>query len=189
MITNLIAFAMAMTGSQASAAAPAPGVFALEATSLTGEKAPLSQYAGKTVLFVNVASKCGYTPQYEKLQALYAKYKDRGFVVLGFPSNDFMGQEPGTSKEIATFCKLTYGVTFPLFEKNPVSGAKAQPVYQRLVASAPKEEPGDVKWNFEKFLVDGEGRVVARYRSKVDPMDPTVVAKIESLLGAPKPAK
>lgn len=188
MITNLIAFAMAMTGYQA-AAAPAAGVFALEATSLTGEKAPLSQYAGKTVLFVNVASRCGYTPQYEKLQALYAKYKDQGFVVLGFPSNDFMGQEPGTSKEIATFCKMTYGVTFPLFEKNPVSGAKAQPVYQRLVASAPKEEPGEVKWNFEKFLVDGEGRVVARYRSKVDPMDPTVVAKIESLLGPAKPAK
>jgi glutathione peroxidase len=148
--------------------------------SLTGEKVDLSTYKGKVLLIVNVASKCGATPQYEQLEALHEKYKDDGLEVLGFPCNQFGSQEPGTSKEIAEFCKETYGVKFPMFSKIEVNGDKAAPLYKYLTSKdAVGDDAGPVKWNFEKFLVDRDGKVVARFRTPVRPDDPKVVAAIE----------
>jgi glutathione peroxidase len=141
-------------------------------------------YAGDVLLVVNTASKCGFTPQYEGLEAMHARYKDRGFAVLGFPSNDFMGQEPGTEKQIQEFCRLTYGVKFPMFQKVHVKGEQATPLYRDLKA-ATGEEPG---WNFHKYLVDRQGRVVASFGSRTTPTDPALVAKLEELLAAPRPA-
>ncbi|MEO8161330.1 MAG: glutathione peroxidase [Arenimonas sp.] len=143
-----------------------------------------SAYAGQVLLVVNTASKCGFTPQYEALEAMHAKYKDRGFAVLGFPSNDFMGQEPGSEKQIQDFCTLTYGVKFPMFEKVHVKGRDATPLYQRLKA-ATGTAPG---WNFHKYLIDRNGKVVANFGSRPTPGDPALVAKLEQLLAAPKPA-
>ena len=141
----------------------------LKAKSIDGKEVDLGSYKGKLALVVNVASKCGYTRQYAGLQALYEKHKDKGFVILGFPSNDFGGQEPGSAEEIQKFCKLNYGVNFPLFEKNPVSGEKKQAVFKFLTEKSPADAAGEVKWNFEKFLVAPDGRVVARWRSKTEP--------------------
>jgi glutathione peroxidase len=135
-------------------------------------------YQGRVLLVVNTASKCGFTPQYEGLEALHATLESRGFSVLGFPSNDFMGQEPGTEAEIAEFCTLTYGVKFPMFEKVAVKGDAATPLYARLQA-ATGEAPG---WNFHKYLVDREGNVVASFGSRTKPDDPAMLAKIEELL-------
>lgn len=141
-------------------------------------------YGGQVLLVVNTASKCGFTPQYEGLEAMHAKYKDRGFAVLGFPSNDFMGQEPGSEEQIQEFCTLTYGVKFPMFEKVQVRGSGATPLYQEL-AAATGEAPG---WNFHKYLLDREGKVVASFGSRTTPDDPKLVAAIEKLLDAPVPA-
>jgi glutathione peroxidase len=141
-------------------------------------------FGGQVVLIVNTASKCGFTPQYEGLEALNAKYGPRGFAVLGFPSNDFMGQEPGTEAEIAEFCTLTYGVKFPMFEKVVVRGREATPMYRQL-AEAGGEQPG---WNFHKYLVDRSGNVVGSFGSRVKPDAPELVAAIEKALAAPKPA-
>ncbi|WP_460453015.1 glutathione peroxidase [Arenimonas aestuarii] len=141
-------------------------------------------YGGQVLLVVNTASKCGFTPQYEGLEAMYAKYKDQGFAVLGFPSNDFMGQEPGSEEDIAEFCTLTYGVKFPMFEKVQVRGADATPLYQDL-AAATGEAPG---WNFHKYLIDREGRVVASFGSRTTPDDPKLVAEIEKQIARPAPA-
>ena len=140
-------------------------------------------YGGQVLLVVNTASKCGFTPQYEGLEALYARYKARGFAVLGFPSNDFMGQEPGSEKQIQEFCTLTYGVKFPMFEKVHVKGNQATPFYREL-AKATGEAP---KWNFHKYLIDRNGKVVASYGSRTRPDDPALVAKIEGLLAMPAP--
>jgi glutathione peroxidase len=142
-------------------------------------------YGGDVLLVVNTASKCGYTPQYEALEAMHAKYKARGFSVLGFPSNDFKGQEPGSEKQIEEFCRLTYGVKFPMFEKVHVTGAQATPLYREL-AAATGEEPG---WNFHKYLVDRRGNVVASFSSRTAPDDPALVARLEQLLAAPRPAR
>lgn len=142
-----------------------------------------STYAGKVLLVVNTASKCGNTPQYEGLEALHAKYKDQGFAVLGFPSNDFMGQEPGTEKQIQEFCRLTYGVKFPMFEKVHVKGAGATPFYKQL-AAATGEAPD---WNFHKYLIDRDGKVVASFGARTSPSDPAIVASLQRLLAAPKP--
>ena len=142
-------------------------------------------YGGQVLLVVNTASKCGFTPQYEGLEAMHAKYKDRGFAVLGFPSNDFMGQEPGTEQEIQEFCTLTYGVKFPMFEKVQVRGDGATPLYRELAAET-GEAPG---WNFHKYLIDRQGRVVASFGSRTTPDDPKLVAEIERLLAEPVPAK
>jgi glutathione peroxidase len=136
-------------------------------------------YRGKVVLIVNTASKCGFTPQFEGLEALYAKYQDQGLVVLGFPSNDFGGQDPGTEQEIQQFCRLTYGVKFPMFEKTHAAEDKADPLYQRL-GSLAGEYP---RWNFHKYLIDREGRLAGSYGSRVKPSDPELVNRIESLLG------
>ena len=139
-------------------------------------------YAGKSVLVVNVASKCGLTPQYEGLEALQKTYGDKGFSVVGFPCNQFMGQEPGTAEEIQTFCSTTYGVTFPLFEKIDVNGEDRSPIYAELTKVADAEGySGDVRWNFEKFLVSPDGSV-QRFAPQVTPEDPVLVAAIESSL-------
>ncbi|WP_107773014.1 glutathione peroxidase [Nocardioides sediminis] len=138
---------------------------------------------GQPALLVNVASKCGLTPQYTGLEELQEKYGHRGFTVVGLPCNQFGGQEPGTSEEIAEFCSATYGVTFPMSEKVEVNGAGRHEVYRDLVATPnEKGEAGDVQWNFEKFLVDADGAVVARFSPVVEPQDPQVVDRVEALL-------
>ena len=152
-------------------------------TTLSGEPASLADHRGKALLVVNVASKCGLTPQYAGLEVLHERYADRGFSVLGFPSNQFMGQEPGTSEEIATFCSTTYGVTFPLFEKTDVNGPERHPLYAELTETPDADgQAGDVVWNFEKFLMSPEGEVVARFRPQVEPEDPTLVEAVEAQL-------
>ncbi|MFI9616963.1 glutathione peroxidase [Streptomyces sp. NPDC052023] len=150
---------------------------------LQGGAADLEQYAGQVVLIVNVASKCGLTPQYAGLERLHERYADRGFTVLGVPCNQFMGQEPGSSAEIAEFCSATYGVTFPMTEKVEVNGAGRHPLYERLTGFADGEgHSGDIRWNFEKFLVGRDGTVVARFSPQTEPEAPEVVAAVEAQL-------
>ncbi len=141
----------------------------------------LAPYKGQVLLIVNVASKCGFTKQYEGLQELHEKYKNRGFTVLGFPSNDFKGQEPGTEEEIVEFCRGRYGVSFPLFAKISVTGDKKAPLY-KFLTEGDHPGKGEVTWNFNKYLVDKDGNVVAHYVSKVTPEDPALNAQIELLL-------
>jgi len=149
---------------------------------LAGKETSLKDYAGKVVLVVNTASKCGLTPQYEKLEALYGKYQDRGFVVIGFPSNDFNNQEPGTAEEIQTFCKTKYAVSFPLMEKVHVKGPEQHPLYDAL--TGPQGAfPGEVKWNFGKFLIGRDGKPIARFEPKTTPDSPEVVEAVEKALG------
>lgn len=150
---------------------------------LAGESADLHQYDGDLVLVVNVASRCGLTPQYEGLQRLQERYGDRGFTVLGFPCNQFGGQEPGSSDQIATFCSTSYGVTFPMFEKIDVNGENRHPIYAELTETPDVDgEAGDIQWNFEKFLVAPGGEVVARFRPQTEPESPDVTAALESHL-------
>ena len=152
-------------------------------TSLDGSPADLGSYAGRALLVVNVASKCGLTPQYETLEQLQKTYADRGFSVLGFPCNQFMGQEPGTSEEIAEFCSATYGVTFPMFAKIEVNGDDRDPLYAELTTHADAEGySGDIRWNFEKFLISPSGEVVGRFGPQVTPDAPEVVEAIEAQL-------
>lgn len=145
---------------------------------IDGKPAPLSIYKGKVVLFVNVASKCGYTPQYTGLQSLYSKYKDKGLVIVGVPANNFGAQEPGSNAEIATFCSRTYNVTFPIMAKVSVKGSDITPLYQYLTAS----NGGDVKWNFTKFLVGKDGKPVQRFEPGVTPDSPELAMAIEKAL-------
>jgi glutathione peroxidase len=160
-------------------------IYEQQIKTLEGESTDLSQFAGKTALVVNVASKCGLTPQYEGLQKLYDEYRDRGFTVLGVPCNQFMGQEPGTAEEIREFCDTSYHVTFPIMEKIDVNGAQQHAIYAELEATADADgEAGDVKWNFEKFLVSPDGKVVARFRPPVSPDDPLLIEAIEANLPA-----
>jgi glutathione peroxidase len=152
---------------------------------LSGEDATLGEHAGKALLIVNVASKCGLTPQYAGLENLHERLADRGFSVLGFPCNQFGGQEPGTSAEIAEFCSATYGVTFPMYEKVDVNGADRHPIYQQLtLVPDAKGESGDILWNFEKFLVAPSGEIVGRFRPQATPEDPKLLAAIEEVLPA-----
>ncbi|MCU1455804.1 MAG: glutathione peroxidase [Acidimicrobiales bacterium] len=152
---------------------------------LDGGDADLADQKGKAALIVNVASKCGLTPQYEGLERIHERYADRGFAVLGFPCNQFGGQEPGSPEEIATFCSTTYGVTFPLYEKIDVNGDDRDPLYAELTETADAEgAAGDIQWNFEKFLVSPDGEVVARFRPMIDPEDPELLAAIEAQLPA-----
>ena len=154
-------------------------------TTLQGEPTSLADHRGKALLLVNVASKCGLTPQYTGLEELQKTYGDRGFSVIGFPSNQFGEQEPGTAEEIETFCSTTYGVTFPMTEKIDVNGDDRHPVYEILTAAADNEgKAGDIQWNFEKFLVSPEGDVVSRFRPATEPKAPEVVAAIEEQLPA-----
>jgi len=158
----------------------------LSAKRLGGSEEPLSRYRGEVLLVVNTASECGYTPQYAGLQTLYERYRDKKFSVLGFPSNDFGKQEPGDDRQIGAFCKMNYGVEFPMFSKVVVVGADAHPVYAYLT-SLPKPIGGPVEWNFQKYLVDRKGNVVARFESDTEPEDPAIVSAIDRLLAEPAP--
>ena len=152
---------------------------------IDGKDAALSVYKGKVVLIVNVASQCGFTPQYKGLEALYRKYKDRGFTILGFPANNFGQQEPGTDAEIKTFCTTNYDVTFDLFSKISVKGDDQHPLYRFLTSA--KTDPkfaGDVKWNFQKYLVDRTGNIVAKFASAVQPRSDEITSALEKALGA-----
>jgi glutathione peroxidase len=151
--------------------AGAETLYDIPLTTIDGKNATLSEYKGKTLLIVNTASKCGYTPQYEGLESLYSKYKSKGLIVLGFPSNDFGAQEPGTNGEIKKFCTVKYKVDFPMFTKAPVKGGEKQPLYKFLTENAPTK--GEIKWNFEKFLITPDGKIVARFDSKVKPEELT----------------
>jgi glutathione peroxidase len=155
----------------------------LDLTRLDGSSASLADFDGQALLVVNVASQCGFTPQYAGLEALYERYRGRGLDVLGFPSNQFGAQEPGTAEEIVEFCSATYGVTFPMFAKTDVNGPQRHPLFERLTRTADATgEAGDVAWNFEKFLVSPAGEVAARFRSSVAPDDPALLEAVESVL-------
>jgi glutathione peroxidase len=183
-------------------------VYDIPVNKITGEGASLADYRGKVILVVNVASKCGLTPQYDALEKLHTRFKDSGFTVCGFPANDFGAQEPGSNEDIQVFCRTTFNVDFPMFSKIPVTGSDTHPLYRALIAAQPKAigptrdsfrenlnnflknnhngattnaEPG-ILWNFEKFLVDRNGNVAARFSPEVLPDDPTIVAAIESAL-------
>jgi glutathione peroxidase len=155
-------------------------IYNFTAKTITGEEKSLADYKGKVLLIVNVASKCGFTPQYKGLQELYETYKDQGFEILAFPCNQFLNQEPGTDEEIKEFCELNYGVTFPLFAKIDVNGPNAHPLYQYLTKEAPGFLTGAIKWNFTKFLVDREGNVVKRFAPATKPVE--LKEEIEKLL-------
>lgn len=164
----------------ASVAASTP-VLDHKVASIDGQEQALSQYRGKVMLVVNTASECGLTPQYEGLQQLWVKYRERGLVVLGFPCNDFAGQEPGTPEQIKTFCATRFSVDFPIFAKVRAKGDKS-PLYKTLTEEVDPSLRGEIKWNFTKFLADKQGRVVARFEPAVTPDDPKLVAEIERLL-------
>ena len=150
-----------------------------------GVETPIRTFEGKVLLVVNVASKCGLTPQYQKLQTLYERYKDKGLEILGFPANNFLGQEPGSDSEIRDFCSANYGVTFRLFAKISVKGRDIHPLYKFLTdPSTNPKFPGKIGWNFAKFLIDRAGNVVARFEPKVDPLDARVTSAIEGALTA-----
>lgn len=157
------------------------GVHAFQLKTIDGQERPLSAYQGQVLLLVNVASRCGLTPQYQGLEALYEAYRERGFSVLGFPANNFAGQEPGTDGEIQQFCSLRYNVQFPLFSKISVKGADQHPLYRYLTSQSPF--PGEVEWNFGKFLVGRDGQVIARFSPQTAPQAPEVIAAIEAALG------
>jgi glutathione peroxidase len=179
LVTLIVALAMGAllsTSSLADQGSPLTG----KVKKIDGTEVDLASYKGKVVLVVNVASRCGYTGQYAGLQKLYDSYKDKGLVVLGFPANEFGAQEPGTDAEIATFCSSKYGVTFDMFSKIVVKGAGKAPLYQALIESA--DPKGEVGWNFEKFLIGRDGKVVGRYKSGVAPDDATLKAAIEAAL-------
>ncbi|MBT8495793.1 MAG: glutathione peroxidase [Deltaproteobacteria bacterium] len=160
------------------------GIFAASIRRLgEKQKTTLAEHKGKALLIVNVASKCGLTNQYEGLEAMYEKYRDKGLVVLGFPSNQFGGQEPGSAEEIKAFCRTTYGIKFPMYEKIEVNGPGRHPIYAELVKTQDADgQAGDVKWNFEKFLVSADGKTVKRFRSRTAPGDQELVAAVEAAL-------
>jgi len=184
--------ALALLGSAALlwAEEPAPSTqpvkSALDFTvnDIDGHPVDLAKYRGQVILMVNVASKCGNTPQYEPLEAMYQKYKDRGLVILGFPANNFGQQEPGSDEQIKEFCSSTYDVKFPMFSKISVKGDDIAPLYQYLIRQPTAPQPaGDITWNFEKFLIGRDGQVIARFSPKTQPNDPAVVQAVEAELG------
>jgi glutathione peroxidase len=155
-----------------------PSILDHKFANLMDEPVSLCGFSGKVLLIVNTASECGYTPQYEGLEKLYRRYRDKGFVVLGFPANDFGGQEPGSNKEIAQFCRVNYGITFPIFAKTSVAGANVNPLFRELAARTGKPP----RWNFHKYLLDKVGQPVAAFESAVEPEDRRVTSQIEKLL-------
>ncbi|ADD42238.1 glutathione peroxidase [Stackebrandtia nassauensis] len=158
-------------------------IYDIPLNTLDGKPATLADYSGKALLVVNVASRCGLTPQYDGLEKLHEQLSGKGFAVLGFPCNQFGGQEPGTADEIAEFCSTTYGVTFPMFAKIDVNGPDRHPVYEELTRTPDADgEAGDVQWNFEKFLLGTDGKPVARFRPQTTPDDPQLLAAIEAQL-------
>lgn len=176
---TLIASLIAMT----AIAASAQSIYDIKLADIDGKPTTLAAYKGKAVLIVNVASKCGFTKQYAGLEATYQKYKAQGFVVLGFPCNQFGGQEPGTSTDIKSFCTSTYNVTFPMFEKIEVNGTNRHPLYVTL-AGKDSPFPGDIKWNFNKFLVAKDGKIVKRFDSKIAPESEELTKAVEAALAA-----
>ena len=179
----LLAVALLMLMSGAAFAASTVHEFTMD--SLTGTPTPLANFKGKVMLVVNVASQCGYTYQYEGLQALYVKYKDQGLVVAGFPANNFGAQEPGSNEEIGAFCKSKFGVTFPLFSKISVAGKDKAPLYQFLTdKNANPKTAGEIPWNFTKYLVDRNGKVLARFDAPVEPMSKQLVSAVEAALAS-----
>ena len=177
-LATLVLLGLFIMATQASAAS----LYDFTLPSLEGKPMPIADFKGKVILMVNVASRCGYTPQYKALESVYEKYKDKGFVILGFPANNFGAQEPGTNEEIKTFCSRTYNVSFPMYSKVSVKGDDETPVYNYLTKSAKPDIAGDIKWNFTKFLVDRNGNVVHRFEPAVTPDSPEVIAAIEQLL-------
>jgi glutathione peroxidase len=176
-------FAAAFGLALMSASAMAGSIYDYTLNSIDGKPMPLSEFKGKAVMLVNVASRCGFTPQYTGLEALYEKYKSRDFVIVGIPANNFGGQEPGTNEEIKTFCKSKYSVTFPMMAKVSVAGADKTPLYQFLTAPETDSKfAGEIKWNFTKFLISKDGKIVNRFEPKVTPDDPQVSAAIEQEL-------
>lgn len=169
----------------AAAKVSAANLYAEIATDMEGNPTPLAKFAGKVALVVNTASRCGLTSQYEGLQKLQSRYEAKGFVVLGFPSNDFFGQEPGTNQEIKIFCEKNYQVSFPLFGKDHVKGEKKQPVYRYLTEGPQADFRGEISWNFEKFIIGRDGRIVARFSPRVKPEDPELIAKLEQAISNP----
>ena len=163
-----------------AAESPCPAILDRKFANLMDEPVSLCQFRGKVLLIVNTASECGYTPQYDGLEKLYRRYRDEGFVVLGFPANDFGGQEPGSNKEIAKFCQVNYGITFPVFAKTSVVGANANPLFRELAAKTGKSP----QWNFHKYLLDQAGRPVAVFESAVEPEDRRIANEIDKLLVA-----
>jgi glutathione peroxidase len=167
----------------AATAFAASSLYDFTMPALNGTPTPLAGFKGKVVLVVNVASQCGYTPQYEGLQALYTKYRDQGFVIAGFPANNFGGQEPGTNEEIGAFCRSKHGVTFPMFSKISVKGGDKAPLYQFLTdKSANPKTGGEIQWNFTKFLVSREGKVIQRFEPEIEPQSKELVSAVESTL-------
>jgi glutathione peroxidase len=161
----------------------AGSIYDIPVKDIDGKDTTLAAYKGNVVLIVNVASKCGFTPQYKNLEAVYEKYKGQGFVILGFPCNQFGGQEPGTDAEIKQFCTSKYDVTFPLFDKIEVNGANRHPLYIAL-AGAASPFPGNITWNFNKFLIGKDGKIINRFTSKITPDSPEATAAIEAALAA-----
>ena len=191
-IRALTALFMIITGAALVASAEENkdmGVYAFKVKDIDGNMVDLSRYKGKVAMIVNVASRCGLTPQYEALNAIYKKYADQGFVVLGVPANNFMGQEPGTNEEIKSFCQTQYNVAFDMFSKISVKGDDIAPLYAYLTSKETNPGfSGSIKWNFSKFLVDREGRVVARFAPTTKPDSKKVIAAIESALAGKAPA-
>ena len=178
----------AMAAGAAEGVEPVQSIHEFTMTDIDGREVALSDYREQVLLVVNVASKCGFTRQYAGLEKLYQAYKDRGFAVLGFPANNFMGQEPGTEAEIKSFCSLTYGVTFPMFAKISVKGKTIHPLYAWLTdKKLHPEHGGAILWNFNKFVIGKDGRVLGRYGSRTEPGDPDLAAAIEAALSAPAP--
>ena len=162
-------------------------VYDFTLNSIEGQPAPLAAYKGKVVMLVNVASRCGFTPQYSALESVYEKYKDRGFVIVGIPANNFGAQEPGTNQEIKTFCSTKYKVTFPMMAKVSVKGGDKTPLYQFLTDKTSNPQTGgEIQWNFTKFLIGPDGRVITRFESAVEPDSPEVIAAIEKALAQAK---
>jgi glutathione peroxidase len=161
-------------------ALPAASVYDYTLNSIDGKPTSLSTFKGKVIMLVNVASRCGYTPQYAGLESLYEKYKDQGFVIIGIPANNFGGQEPGTNAEIKTFCKSKYAVTFPMMSKVSVAGADKAPLYQYLTSSG--KTGGEIQWNFTKFLIGRDGQILARFEPAVAPDDPSLNTAVEKAL-------
>src|SRR5580658_2238561 len=183
-MTKLLFFLMFFTTALMAAD---KSVYDFTLNSIDGQPAPLASYKGKIVLLVNVASRCGFTPQYTALEAVYEKYKDRGFVIVGIPANNFGSQEPGTNQEIKTFCQSKYSVTFPMMSKVSVKGDDTTPLYQFLTdKTANPQTGGEIKWNFTKFLIGPDGHVLARFEPAVTPDSPEVTAAIEKALAQAK---
>ncbi len=162
---------------------PVKEFYKIKANTITGELVAMEAYRGEVLLIVNTASKCGFTPQYAGLQSLYETYADKGFVILGFPSNDFLNQDPGSNEEIASFCQVNYGVTFPMFEKISVKGPGQHPLYTYLTSKETDPEfAGKITWNFNKFLISRDGKIVNRFGSRTKPDDAELVSAIEAEL-------